>query len=111
MASQGPYGRQGFQSNPSGYGGTGGTDPNSGYGPGPGPSDYSSPQYGGATYGGGAGYGATPGYGADSSYATPPVAGAYGADYAPYGSQVANEYEVRNSDVAAYHGHVHGIPV
>jgi hypothetical protein len=95
MASQGPYGRQGFQSNPSGYGGS---DPNSGYGA----NDYSSPQYGGASYGGGAGYGATPGYGADSSYSTPPMAGAYGADYAPYGSQVSNDYEVRNSFVSTY---------
>jgi hypothetical protein len=89
MASQGPYGRQGFQSNPTGYGGT---EPNAGYGA----SDYSSPpQYGGASYGGGAGYGGSPGYVQDSSYSTPATAGAYGADYSPYGSQVSNDYEVR----------------
>lgn len=70
MSSEGPYGRQGFQSNPAGYGG----------------GDYTQqPQYG---YGGG--YGAPPPpqagvYGAQ--------AGAYGADYSPY---VESSYEVRH---------------
>jgi hypothetical protein len=64
MSSEGPYGRQGFQSNPAGYGG----------------GDYTQqPQYG---YGGG-GYGAPP--------PIPPQAGVYGAEYNPYGD---SSYEV-----------------
>ena len=59
MSSEGPYGRQGFQSNPSGYGSYGG--------------GYSQPQYG-------QGYGAAPPGGA--SYAAPSAqAGSYGGGY------------------------------
>ena len=69
MSSEGPYGRQGFQSNPSGYGAGG---------------DYTQqPVYG---YGGGGGYGAPP---------PPPSSGGY--DYnSPYGggSVDVNSYEV-----------------
>jgi hypothetical protein len=55
MSSEGPYGRQGFQSNPSGYGSYGGG------------GGYSSPQYG-------QGYG-----GASASYPAPsPGSGSYG---------------------------------
>ena len=59
MSSEGPYGRQGFQSNPSGYGGTGG-----GYSQ-PGAGGYSAPQYG-------------QGYGGASYAAPAPQAGMYG---------------------------------
>jgi hypothetical protein len=69
MSSEGPYGRQGFQSNPSGYGSSGG--------------DYTQqPVYG---YGGGGGYGAPP---------PPPSSGGY--DYNnPYGGSVdVSSFEV-----------------
>lgn len=110
MSSQGPYGRQGFQSNPTGYGGT---NQNATYGSG---GDYSTPQYGGAGYGGsgdtyGSGaagyggasatYGGGAGYGGGSSYSAPPLGGGYGADYAPYGAQVQTEYEVRLTFLAS----------
>ena len=78
MSSEGPYGRQGFQSNPSGYGGAG----NATYGGG----GYSAPQYG---YGG-------------ASYSAPsPQGGAYGGgygagtDYSGYAAQTPGEYGVR----------------
>jgi hypothetical protein len=58
MSSEGPYGRQGFQSNPSGYGGTGGGSYSQGGG-------YSAPQYG-------------QGYGGASYAAPAPQAGMYG---------------------------------
>jgi len=66
MSSEGPYGRQGFQSNPSGYGGQGG---GGSYGnPPPGGGGYAAPQYGG-----GGGYGG-------ASYSAPSAqGGAYGA--------------------------------
>jgi len=70
MSSEGPYGRQGFQSNPSGYGG-GAT-----YGGG----GYAAPQYGG--YGG-------------ASYSAPaPQGGSYGGDaYASYGAQIPSDFQ------------------
>jgi len=81
MSSEGPYGRQGFQSNPGGYGGGGAS-----YGADAGQS-YAQPQYrGGASYGGGG-----------ASYGSPPPQqGAYGADYNPYGAQMPADYQVRN---------------
>ena len=82
MSSEGPYGRQGFQSNPSGYGG--------------GANNYS---YGGdqPAYGGGQGYGD----GGAASYGSPPpqqqggYGGGVGMEYNPYGSPMGGEYEVR----------------
>ena len=79
MSSEGPYGRQGFQSNPSGYGGGGA---NYAYGGGD-----QQPAYGGGQgYGGGASYGAPP-----------PQQGGYGGgiEYNPYGTPTGGgEYEV-----------------
>ena len=85
MSSEGPYGRQGFQSNPAGYGAG---------------SDYTQqPIYG---YGGGAAYGAPP---------PPPSSDGY--DYNPYGGE--SSYEVRKQRLflrircrrhALYHGAV-----
>jgi hypothetical protein len=82
MSSEGPYGRQGFQSNPSGYGsGGGGASYGGGEGGGGG---YSAPQYGG-------------GYGAGSYAAPSPQAGSYGGDtYSPYGAQIPGDYQVCN---------------
>jgi hypothetical protein len=81
MSSEGPYGRQGFQANPSGYGGDAG-------------QTYAAPQYGGGQgYGGGQSYGE--GYAAPSYAAAPSSGGAvYGADYG-YGAQIPGSYEVR----------------
>ena len=85
MSSEGPYGRQGFQSNPSGYGG--------------GANSYSN--YGGAdqqpVYGGGQGYGGGGGGGGASYGAPPPQQGGYGGgtEYNPYGAPASGEYEVR----------------
>lgn len=65
MSSQGPYGRQGYQANPQGYGGA------YGYGGTQGGSSYTSSPYGQP----GGGYGAPP-----ASYSAPaPQAGTYGA--------------------------------
>ena len=77
MSSQGPYGRQGYQSNPQGYGG--------GYGGG----GYSAPPYG---------------QGAASYSAPAPQAGTYGVgasdgggiDVGGYGAQTAGDYQVRS---------------
>lgn len=84
MSSEGPYGRQGYQANPSGYGGASNsysTGPPSGGG-------YAAPQYGGG-YGGGAG-------GGGASYTAPAPQG-YGGDYAgAYGSQQGAVGQVRN---------------
>ena len=73
MSSEGPYGRQGFQSNPSGYGNYGGGGyaapqygQGQGYGGGAPGASYSAPSPQSGSYGGGGGYGqppATPGYG------------------------------------------------
>ena len=81
MSSEGPYGRQGFQSNPSGYGGN-----NASY------------SYGSSS--GQPGYGAgNPGYGGNASYgAPPPQGGGYsgGMEYNPYVANTGGgEYEVR----------------
>jgi hypothetical protein len=72
MSSEGPYGRQGFQSNPNGYGA-----PPGGAGYGGGDASYGAPPPGGGGYGGGgAGYG-----GGGAGYGAPaPQAGSYGAD-------------------------------
>lgn len=80
MSSEGPYGRQGFQSNPSGYGSYGG-------------GGYSAPQYG-------QGYGAPGG----ASYTAPsPQSGSYGAG--GYGQPPApgypGDYQVRRSVIVA----------
>eukprot|EP00523_Entomoneis_sp_CCMP467_P005967 CAMPEP_0168733426 /NCGR_PEP_ID=MMETSP0724-20121128/8286_1 /TAXON_ID=265536 /ORGANISM="Amphiprora sp., Strain CCMP467" /LENGTH=374 /DNA_ID=CAMNT_0008780487 /DNA_START=184 /DNA_END=1308 /DNA_ORIENTATION=- len=81
MSSQGPYGRQGYQANPQGYGGGAG---GGAYGGGTqGGSSYTAPTYG-------------QGYGA-SSYSTPaPQAGTYGVgggdDMSGYG-QSAGDYQ------------------
>lgn len=73
MSSEGPYGRQGFQSNPTGYGSGGG--------------DYTQqPAYG---YGGGAAYGAP---------APPPSPGGY--EYNPYGGE--SSYEVRSIQASSW---------
>jgi hypothetical protein len=65
MSSEGPYGRQGFQSNPNGYGGTYGAPGGGAYSP-----------YGAST-------------GQPAGYDVPPAAAApgdvYGASYSPYG--------------------------
>lgn len=84
MSSEGPYGRQGFQSNPSGYGG--------------GSSNYS---YGGdqPVYGGGS----AQGYGGGASYGAPPPQQGYGGgvEYNPYGSTMGEVgYEVRIREVS-----------
>lgn len=83
MSSEGPYGRQGFQSNPNGYGG--GAPPGGGGGAGyggggaaPGGGGYMAPQYAGGQGGG---------YGGASYSAPSPQGGTYGADY---GYQVCN---------------------
>jgi hypothetical protein len=80
MSSEGPYGRHGFQSNPTGYGGGGG---GGGYGqqqhaPPPGSGGYAAPQYASSGY---ASYTAAP----------PQGGGGYGGGYdAPsYGSGAA----------------------
>lgn len=61
MSSEGPYGRQGFQSNPSGYGGTAGGYSAPQYGQGYGGASYAAPAPQAGMYGGGgevdAGYG------------------------------------------------------
>lgn len=57
MSSEGPYGRQGFQSNPSGYGSYGG--------------GYAAPQYGQGYGQGGSAYAAAPS----------PASGGYGGGY------------------------------
>jgi hypothetical protein len=76
MSSEGPYGRQGFQSNPSGYGSTGGG------------SYTQQPVYG---YGGAAGVPGGGGYGAPPP---PPSSGGYDYNNA-YGSAVdVSSYEV-----------------
>jgi hypothetical protein len=70
MSSEGPYGRQGFQSNPTGYGGGAsyGASPGAGYSP-----------YGPPT---GGGYDSVPA----ASYSAPSAQGeVYGASFAPYG--------------------------
>ena len=76
MSSEGPYGRQGFQSNPSGYGGAAGS------------GSYTQPPvygYGAGSVPGGGGYGAPP---------PPPTSGGY--DYNnPYGTSVdVSSFEV-----------------
>lgn len=77
MSSEGPYGRQGFQSNPSGYGSSAGG----------GGSNYTQQPvygYGAGSVPGGGGYGAPP---------PPPSSGGY--DYNnPYGSNVDVSSEV-----------------
>jgi hypothetical protein len=86
MSSQGPYGRQGFQSNPGGYGdGSNTNTAGGGYGGG----SYATPQYGGAgSYGSSAG-----GMNANNSTPAAPSSGGYGgADYSPYGAQIPNDY-------------------
>lgn len=65
MSSGGPYGRQGYQSNPSGYGAGGGYGAPTGGG-------YMAPQYG-----------AGAGYGGSASYSAPTSQGDYGAYAAP----------------------------
>lgn len=91
MSSEGPYGRQGFQSNPSGYGGGSGANNNYSYGGGGGDQQ--------PVYGGGQGYGG--GGGAASYGAPPPQQGGYGGgmEYNPYGAAPSSgggiEYEVR----------------
>jgi hypothetical protein len=75
MSSEGPYGRQGFQSNPAGYGGGDGAN-----------SSYMQPQYGG-----GGGYGG-------GSYSAPNPTYGGGVDYNPYGASVGGEYEVRKGN-------------
>ena len=78
MSSEGPYGRQGYQANPSGYGGT----PTGSYGSAGG---YAPPQYGSGQ-----------GYGGASYSAPAPQAATYGADYGAYGSsQVGRSSQVR----------------
>lgn len=82
MSSEGPYGRQGFQSNPSGYGSSAG-------GGAAGGSNYTQQPvygYGAGSVPGGGGYGAPP---------PPPSSGGY--DYNnPYGSNVdVQSFEVR----------------
>jgi hypothetical protein len=72
MSSEGPYGRQGFQSNPNGYG-----SPPGGAGYGGGDASYGAPPPGGGGYGGGGG-GA--GYGGGGAGYAAPQPGAYGAD-------------------------------
>jgi hypothetical protein len=99
MSSEGPYGRQGFQSNPSGYGSSSG-----------GSSYTQQPVYG---YGGAAGVPGGGGYGAPPP---PPSSGGY--DYNnPYGGNVdvpSSPYEVCTCRLNAYHvvaGHVYTITV
>jgi hypothetical protein len=76
MSSEGPYGRQGYQANPSGYGGnTGGS-----YGAPTG--GYMAPQYGAGGQGGG-------GYGGSSYSAPPPEPASYGGDFGAYSSQIS----------------------
>jgi hypothetical protein len=82
MSSEGPYGRQGFQSNPSGYGASPGSGPAGG-------GSYTQQPvygYGAGSVPGGGGYGAPP---------PPPSSGRY--DYNnPYGANVdVSSYEVR----------------
>lgn len=77
MSSGGAYGRQGYQSNPSGYGAGGGYGAPTGGG-------YMAPQYGaGAGYGGGASYSAPTSQGSS-----------YGSDYGAYSSQGPNVSEL-----------------
>ena len=74
MSSEGPYGRQGFQSNPSGYGSsaTGGSGSSNNY------TQQPVYGYGAGSVPGGGGYGAPP---------PPPSSGGY--DYNnPYGSNI-----------------------
>lgn len=77
MSSQGPYGRQGFQS------GAGGASYGGGYAP-------PQPAYGGGTVGGSYG---------GASYASP---GAYGAG--AYGAQIPGDYQVRLAPAAQRKG-------